>query len=359
MIIEKEYYEESDLLAYEGAEVTMDLSRVKEYPVEWTPYYDEEYDNPQDEGYWVELAGGYLSVLIDSRDYFDDNNELDINDLHHENKWTININLYLELNSYNEIETIFAGAQIVDPLGTDSHGFSPDEKWNKADFRKAIEFLERITDYHNHLLTRKSYVFPDGRELMCSPEYVKEFFIKNTIVGKRIKNILPGAYDYILGDLGKDDYNENAKTFCGIDTDEPICLVFEDGHTLEVEVCGDGPVILGFDTAELNKYPKPDGSCYTLHTLFSSIIGQKITEIKFEKTNKPMQFPSFCGKTIQDEEHVYRICFLLEDGNHLIADGCHDFFSVSLKKPNGEYVYSKMAPLMAELNNPPHQLDTK
>ena len=40
MVIEKEYYEESDLLAYEGAVVTMDLSRVTKYAVEWTPYYD-------------------------------------------------------------------------------------------------------------------------------------------------------------------------------------------------------------------------------------------------------------------------------------------------------------------------------
>lgn len=98
MVIEKEYYEESDLLAYEGAVVTMDLSRVTKYAVEWTPYYDEEYDDPQNEGYWVNLTVGEISVLLDSRIYHDDALELDVNDLYQENKWTISINLYLTLD---------------------------------------------------------------------------------------------------------------------------------------------------------------------------------------------------------------------------------------------------------------------
>ncbi len=316
MTIEKEYYEGSDLLAYEGAEVTMDLGRVKEYPVDWTPYYDEEYDDPQDEGYWVNLAGGYLSVLIDSRDYFDDNNELDINDLHHENKWTININLYLELNSYNAIETIFAGTQIVDPLGTDSHGFSPDEKWNKADFRKAIEFLERITDYHHHLLTRKSYVFPDGRELMCSPEYVEEFFSKYGFYGKRISDIRLGAYDYILNDTDENTTTENGSISCAISTDAPICLVFEDERTLEIQVKGGTPILLGCCTADLETYPRLN----TLRNLFKSVIGHKIMDINLKSSSEPMRYPSYYGKTLESDEHVIAISFFLENGSILVAE---------------------------------------
>lgn len=194
-------------------------------------------------------------------------------------------------------------------------------------------------------------VLDDGRELMASFDDIDNFFRKNKILGRTIIDIKGAAYDYMIGNLEDLDDIWNSQCSCGIETDSQVCIIFEDGDNMEVEFIGDGPKILGFNTAKFENYPKEDGSCYTLHTMFEKALGKKIVDIRFEKTEFHMSFSAYNGIDMSAEDDgIDHIEFVLSDDTVLRAGGWLDFYSFEHKNLNGEDIYVPFRNLLIELN---------
>lgn len=192
---------------------------------------------------------------------------------------------------------------------------------------------------------------PDGRWLMASYEDLYSFFQENIIAGKIIRDIRPFALDYCIRNLDDVEDILNTETECAIGTDHQICMLFTDNTTLEVEFSGDGPIILGYNTADLTAYPQYDGSCYTLGTMFRHCIGKRITEIFFRKTGCRMLFPCYRGIDMsEDDDGVKQLCFFLEDGSYLVAEGNIDYFDFSHKVSSQEYKTLPTVDLLRELD---------
>ena len=138
----------------------------------------------------------------------------------------------------------------------------------------------------------------DNRWLMASYNDISSFFEENKIVGKVIKDILPFKLDYRISNLEDIENIFSVSANSSISTDGQICLIFNDGTSLEVEFSGEGPLILGYNTADFTSYPDYDGSCYTLKTMFRHCINKTIERIDFEKTNTAMMFPCYKGINI-------------------------------------------------------------
>ena len=171
---------------------------------------------------------------------------------------------------------------------------------------------------------------PDGRWLMASYEDIRTFFRDNPVVGKVIQDIVPSKTDYCIGNLEDIEHILDQSAESTIDTDGFICLRFSDGSSLEVEFSGDGPIILGYNTA--SHFPSYNGSCYTLTTMFKHCLGKRIEKIAFETTNRKMLFPCYMGIDMSAEDDgVKQLRFLLEDGTHLSASGWIDWFRFSHK----------------------------
>lgn len=179
----------------------------------------------------------------------------------------------------------------------------------------------------------------DGRWIMASYKDIKEFFETNCIKGRKIIDIIPNQLDYMDYQLGaiENVYNLNATS--AISTDGQVCLVFEDGDHLEIGFCGDAPIILGFNTADFDKYPQHRGDCYTLKTLFGCSIGQTIKDIVFEKSETRMMFPVYCGIDMsEDDDGIKDIAFVLEDNTYLKASGVVDWFDFEHCEVNGQTI---------------------
>ncbi len=195
------------------------------------------------------------------------------------------------------------------------------------------------------------HILDDGRCLMASYDDIQDFFSRNPIIGKTISDIRPYCLDYMLKNIAEVEDFENKRTESAIDTDERICLIFEDGSNLEIEFSGDGPIILGFDTAKLTDYPEYDGTCYTLRTLFQYCIGREILGIHFEKSENRMMFPAYMGIDMSgDDEGIREIRFALRGGTTLIASGYLDYFRVEHVTDFGGSVTVKYSELINELN---------
>ena len=191
-----------------------------------------------------------------------------------------------------------------------------------------------------------SYILPDGKELMARYDDILSFFEKHNIVGRNIADIRPAALDYQISNLDDIENIINLRTECAIDTDEPVCFIFEDGDTMEIEFSGDGPIILGFNTADLSSYPQYDGHCYHLATLFDHTIGAGIVSVEVEKAEHKMLFPSYCGHDMsQEDEGVTEIRLYLGGGKYFAASGWQDFFRFECHLPDGrmdEIEYRKL-----------------
>ena len=195
------------------------------------------------------------------------------------------------------------------------------------------------------------YELQDGRLLMASYEDIEQFFAEHNIVGKTIDDIIPFCHDYMIYNISEVNDFINRRTQSLIQTDGCICLIFTDGSNLEIEFCGDGPIILGYNTAKLETYPKYDGTCYTLHTMFQYALGHMIVGIYFEKTDKRMQFPIYCGLDMSSEdEGIKEIRIALNGGTTLMASGALDSFCFEHFMDFGGPVEVKYAELISELN---------
>ena len=195
------------------------------------------------------------------------------------------------------------------------------------------------------------YILKDGRSLLASYDDLEKFFAENNIIGKIIEDIVPYCYDYMIRNIAEVDDFVNLRTQSAVDTDGRICLAFTDGSNLEIEFSGDGPIILGYNTANFEEYPKYDGSCYTLHTMFRFAIGHTIVGIHFEKTDKKMQFPEYYGMDMSKEDDgIKEIRIALNGGTTLMASGISDYFRFEHFMDFGGPVEVKYADLINELN---------
>lgn len=118
-----------------------------------------------------------------------------------------------------------------------------------------------------------------------------------------------------------------------------------------MEISGSGPLILGYGTADFAKYPSYHGQIYRLKTLFRHCIGKKITEVKIDAGEDSMFFPCYCGIDMsQEDEGVYGLRFLLDDGSTLSFAGEWDFFSVEHTDSKGEIREVPFSVLLWELD---------
>jgi hypothetical protein len=199
----------------------------------------------------------------------------------------------------------------------------------------------------------------DGRWLMASYADIRGFFERHSIVGRTISDIRPAALDYMIQNLEDLDDIETREGPCAIDTDSQICLIFGDGDHIEIEFSGDGPVILGYNTADLAHYPEFNGYCYKLSTMFHYCLGQRIVDISFVNSSRKMLFPAYKGIDMSGEDDgIKAIRFNLEDGSALIASGNVDWFSLEHRNKKGEYVTVALKDLLNELLEwPPFEME--
>lgn len=208
-----------------------------------------------------------------------------------------------------------------------------------------------MTKIDNNGEDLKMHKLKDERMLMASYADIERFFSENSIIGKTIEDIVPYRYDYMIQNFGDIEDFINIRTRSAIDTDGHVCILFDDGSNFEIEFCGDGPVIMGYNTADFDSYPEFDGSCYKLSTLFQYCLGHTIVGIHFEKTDKKMCFPSYCGIDMSGEDDgIKEIRFALNGGTTLMASGSLDRFSFEHFMDFGGRVEVKVAELISELN---------
>ena len=198
-----------------------------------------------------------------------------------------------------------------------------------------------------------SRLSPDGRTLFADAEEVRLFFEEHRITGRVIKDIRPARLDYVIANLC--DFDEetilgwNAPD--GIQMDGQICLLFEDGDSLEIELPGGAPLILGFNTAELEKYPEYNGKCYRLSTMFPWILGKKIAGAEVRERKYGMDFPSYKGVDMSGEGNgISEVELLLEDGSGMRFWGWLDFAEMECWTADGGESPVPFAELWNELS---------
>lgn len=171
------------------------------------------------------------------------------------------------------------------------------------------------------------HILEDGRILLASYSDIESFFKENKIIGRVIKDIRCSALDYMVKNLNEIENASEEFCDCEIQTDGTICLLFSDGDNLEIYFSGDGPLVLGFNTADFDNYPEPHGECYSVRSLFRYAIGYQIINVMFEKTEHRMLFPVYDGINMAgDDEGIQSIKMFLRGGTYLVASGAGDFF---------------------------------
>ena len=197
------------------------------------------------------------------------------------------------------------------------------------------------------------HIMEDGMELMAAYDDLKAFFEEHRIVGRVIADIRPDCFDYMIHNLC-DFTIEEVKEWSiesGITTDGYVVLLFEDGDTLAVHFCGDGPILLGFNAIKQEQLPQYDGTIYKLSTVFKHCIGRKIRQICFEKSEYKMEFDHACGIDMSmDDDGIKDISFILDDDTVLTAKGTLDFFDLEHTAGNGEDLKVPFTELLKELS---------
>jgi len=198
------------------------------------------------------------------------------------------------------------------------------------------------------------HILEDGRELVASYKDIQAFFDRNHIAGRTIRDLRSYENDYMIKNLDDFDIETLSKwtTESAIDTDGQIAIIFSDGDHMEIEFSGNGPILLGFNTADFSKYPEYNGTCYTLRTLFQHCIGRTVDSVFFEKTDRRMEFPAYCGIDMsEDDEGIQEIRLILDDESYLSFSGNIDFFRFMHQKKNGEELRVQYSELLKELSS--------
>lgn len=198
------------------------------------------------------------------------------------------------------------------------------------------------------------HTFPNNRTLMISSADIFDYFNSHSIIGRTIIDILTSEYDYRIGNFDDlvDEMDMNiAVTESSIVTDGYVCLKLDDGHSVEIQFSGEGPVVLGYDSYEPIESPMP-GYYYHLRTMFAGCLGKRIVGIVFGFTDKEMQFPCYCGIDMSaDYDEVCSICLVLDDNSILEFSGWIDYSSCVLLKPNGEPYDVKITVLLSDMTD--------
>ena len=195
------------------------------------------------------------------------------------------------------------------------------------------------------------HLLKDGRYLMASYKDIHDFLEQHAVAERIIADIRPAALDYIIRNLADIDDVFEKKAYACIETDERICIVFQDGAHMEIEFSGEGPLILGFNTADFSQYPVYDGTCYSLHTLFKHCLGHRISSIEYPTSDHRMLFPVYRGvNTSEDDEGINEISFILDNHTRLRCAGSQDWFSVGHVVGKNRYSQVFYKNLFAELN---------
>ena len=195
------------------------------------------------------------------------------------------------------------------------------------------------------------HILPDGRTIMAAYQDIVDFLEHNRIIGRIITDIRAKELDYIIRNMKDIDDICLGIACCGIETDGQVCLLFADGDHMEIDVPGDGPIILGMNTACFDQYAVHDGTCYSVKTLFQHCIGHKIMDIDVRRSKSPMEFPRYCGIDMSaEDEGVKEISFILDDSSRLNARGSIDYFQFSHDASKHEMKYVPFSELLSELN---------
>jgi len=181
-------------------------------------------------------------------------------------------------------------------------------------------------------------LLPDGRMATGSFQAIAAFFEANDPRGKEIKAVLARERDYMPRFMCADEEELYAEeVYTAVNTRGSVCLVFADGSTMEVQIPGSAPVVLGANTADAEAYRRTDGRCFAFADLFAGCAGKRITAVQFEATRSRMQFPIYAGQDCsQWDDGVQSICFVLEDGSKLMAKGYVELFAWMYLDPEGE-----------------------
>ena len=195
---------------------------------------------------------------------------------------------------------------------------------------------------------------PNNRTLMIASADILDYFNSHPIIGRTITDILPTEYDYRIGnfdDLVVEMDMEIAITDSSLVTDGFVCLMLDDGHSVEILFSGEGPAVIGYDSYEPIQIPMP-GHYYQLRTILAACIGKRITGIVFGFTDKELQFPCYRGVDMSaDYDGVCSIRLVLEDGSVLEFSGWIDYSSCVLLRPDGEPYDVKIKDLLADMTD--------
>lgn len=180
----------------------------------------------------------------------------------------------------------------------------------------------------------------DGRYLMARKADMLTFFDQHHIVGRTITGIFPGEMDYGFSAMDDDaelEYPASVMFPCGIQTDGIISVEFNDWDQLEIAFTGAGPVILNMVPADRTSNPKIPCDLYSLNTMFHNCLQKKITEVIIDQDDRKMMFPCYNGIDMSaEDEGIWRIRLILEDGNCLAFSGSVDWGELELLDRDGE-----------------------
>lgn len=183
----------------------------------------------------------------------------------------------------------------------------------------------------------------DGRWLMARKDDIFSFIRQHEIIGKEIVSILPSELDYSINNLYEvmaEQEDIMAGTCeCGINTDGTLCLLFADGSSMEIIIPGESPVILGYNTAKLDKYPKGRPGLFSLNTMFQHCRLKRIKDVLVDYHGRPLLFPCFMGIDMsQESDGVWRIRLILDDDTALAFSGHFDFGHVDHMRADGTWM---------------------
>ena len=194
----------------------------------------------------------------------------------------------------------------------------------------------------------------NGRYLMAKEKDILAFFEQHKIVGKTITGIYPDHMDYGISNwdelLEENEDISHWTTTCGIQTDGFIFLELDFGDWLEIHFSGSGgPVVLHMASGD-RPYPRIPADLFSLNTLFRGCRGKKIVKVIVDRNKERMLFPCFCGIDMSEEdEGVWQIRLVLEDGSQLAFNGSVDWSCVDYLDADGAL---KTVPMWWLMPNP-------
>ncbi len=196
------------------------------------------------------------------------------------------------------------------------------------------------------------YQLDTNKYVMISCQDVHWFFSTYKIEQRRIADIRPTCLDYMIRNLDEVEDPFGSSYQCGISTDGEIAIIFEDGDLLEIEIVGEGAIVLGFNSLRTSDLPVYTGHIYKLSTMFCGCIGKLISTVEFETAMGIPLFPQYHDIDFSNENnHVTSIKLRLEDRSYLDFSGCGDFYVINYAGPDNKLMEISGIDLLSDLSN--------